>query len=205
MEFVEHGNLQQYIDQGVFPEPEAAAVTVQVARALQYMHEKHFVHRDLKPMVRSHDSLQDCSDNADLGSKNILVSQPGPQWLVKVADFGIAKHTDGTAAATQGIGTPGYMAPELYGSSSYTSAVDVWALGAVAFCMRTGFPPFRTHMQLYDYHRDQTHFPVHALGLSSGFCMSFVLGTMTERPERRLTIEQVLAHGWLAIHTEEVS
>ncbi|KAI1111773.1 kinase-like domain-containing protein [Nemania sp. NC0429] len=186
MEFIEHGNLQQYIDQGLFPEPEAASVTVQVARALQFMHEKHFVHRDLKPM-------------------NILVSQQGPQWLVKVADFGIAKHTDGTAAATHGIGTPGYMAPELFGSTSYTAAVDVWALGAVAFCMRTGFPPFRTHMQLYDYHRDQTHFPVRALGSSSGFCMNFVLGTMTERPERRLTIEQVLAHDWLVIHTEEAS
>ncbi|KAI3320714.1 kinase-like domain-containing protein [Xylariaceae sp. AK1471] len=186
MEFIQHGNLQQYIDQGVFPEPEAASVTTQVGRALQYMHQKHFVHRDLKPM-------------------NILVSQLGPQWRIKVADFGIAKHTDGTAAATLGIGTPGYMAPELYGSSDYTSAVDVWALGAVAFCMRTGFPPFRTHMQLYDYHRDQTHFPVRALGSSSGFCMNFVLGTMNERPERRLTIEQVLAHDWLAIHTGETN
>ncbi|KAI0410301.1 kinase-like domain-containing protein [Xylaria grammica] len=183
MEFIQYGNLQQYIDQGVFPEPEAASVTTQVARALQFMHQKHFVHRDLKPM-------------------NILVSQVGPQWAVKVADFGIAKQTDGTAAATHGIGTPGYMAPELFGSSEYTAAVDVWALGAVAFCMRTRFPPFRTHMQLYDYHRDQTHFPVRALGSSSGFCMNFVLGTMTERPERRLTIEQVLAHDWLAIHTE---
>ncbi|KAI0440564.1 kinase-like domain-containing protein [Xylaria telfairii] len=184
MEFIQHGNLQQYIDQGVFPEPEAASVTAQVARALQYMHQKHFVHRDLKPM-------------------NILVSQMGPQWGVKVADFGIAKQTVGTVAATQGIGTPGYMAPELFGSSEYTSAVDVWALGAVAFCMRTGFPPFRTHMELLNYHRDQTRFPVRALGSSSGFCMNFVLGAMTERPERRLTIEQVLAHDWLVIHGEE--
>ncbi|KAI0401987.1 kinase-like protein [Xylaria palmicola] len=182
-QFVQHGNLQQYIDRGVFPEPEAASVTAQIAWALHYMHEKHFVHRDLKPM-------------------NILVSQMGPQWGVKVADFGIAKHTAGTAAATQGIGTPGYMAPELFGSSEYTSAVDVWALGAVAFCMRTGSPPFGTHMELLDYHRGQMSFPRCPLGSSSGFCMNFVLGAMTERPERRLTIEQVLAHDWLYMETQ---
>ncbi|KAI1125457.1 kinase-like domain-containing protein [Nemania abortiva] len=183
MEFIQYGNLQQYINQGIFPEPEATAVTAQVAQALQYMHRRHFVHRDLKPM-------------------NILVSQIGPQWAVKVADFGIAKQTDGTAAGTHGIGTPGYMAPELFGSAAYTSAVDVWALGAVAFCMRTGFPPFATQMELHDYHRDQTKFPVRALGSSTGFCMNFVLGTMTDRPERRLTIDQVLAHDWLVIYME---
>ncbi len=51
MEYVEHGNLQKYI-RNPPPEVEAAAIVAQVARALQYMHQKGFVHRDLKPMVR---------------------------------------------------------------------------------------------------------------------------------------------------------
>ncbi|KAI1293231.1 kinase-like protein [Xylaria venustula] len=182
--FIQHGNLQQYIDQGIFPEPEAASVTAQVAQALQYMHQKRFVHRDLKPM-------------------NILVSKPGPEWHVKVADFGISKQTDGTAAATHNIGTPGYMAPELLGSADYTAAVDVWALGAVAYCMRTGFPPFRSILELCNYQRDLTQFPSRELGRSSGFCMNFVLRTMEDQPERRLTIEQVLVHDWLTIDMEQ--
>lgn len=131
--------------------------------------------------------------------QNILVSCPSPQWHVKVADFGISKNTDGTNLATL-IGTPGYIAPELLGDSlnSYTAAVDVWALGAVAFCMRTGFPPFRTLQHLMNYVRDhKTQFPVRALGTSSGFCMNFVLSAMAESPERRLTVDQVLTHDWL--------
>jgi serine/threonine protein kinase len=135
-------------------------------------------------------------------SKNILVSEPGPDWHVKVADFGLARHVDGTAPGTYNTGTHGYMAPELFNSSEdYTSAIDVWALGAVSFCMRTGFPPFQTPFHVFEYQRDQTKFPVRALGASSGFCMNFVLGTMAERPERRLTVEQALAHDWLVVYT----
>lgn len=96
------------------------------------------------------------------------------------------------------------MAPELFGSSSdpYTAAVDVWALGAVAFCMRTGSPPFKNLQSLLDYARDhRTQFPIRPLKTSSALCLSFVLGTMAETPERRLTIKQVVAHDWLSEHT----
>ncbi|GES66292.1 kinase-like protein [Aspergillus terreus] len=184
MEFVEHGNLQSFIS-APFPEREAAGIITQVARALQYMHQRNFVHRDVKPL-------------------NILVSSPRPNWHVKLADFGIAKKTDGTSLETHYIGSPGYMAPELYGDPSrhYTAAVDVWALGAVAFCLRTCSPPFRTIKHLLDYaHDHRVQFPIRPLGTSSGFCMNFVLGTMADLPERRLTIEHVLAHEWLSQHS----
>lgn len=133
--------------------------------------------------------------------ENILVSSPRPKWHVKLADFGIAKKTDGTFLETHYIGSPGYMAPELYGDPSrhYTAAVDVWALGAVAFCLRTCSPPFRTIKHLLDYaHDHRVQFPIRPLGTSSSFCMNFVLGTMADLPERRLIIEHVLAHEWLS-------
>ncbi|KAI9367318.1 kinase-like domain-containing protein [Aspergillus egyptiacus] len=180
MEFVQYGDLQKFIT-APFPEPEAASIVTQVARALQYMHRKNFVHRDIKPL-------------------NILVQSPRPHWHVKVADFGITKRTDGTVLGTHGIGSPGYMAPELYGNASnaYTAAVDVWALGAVTFCLRTCSPPFPTVRDLLDYARDhRIGIPLKRLGRSSGFCVDFVRGALAEVPERRLTIAHVLAHDWL--------
>jgi serine/threonine protein kinase len=198
MEFLEYGDLQKYIA-APLPELEAASIVSQAAQALQYMHRKKFVHRDIKPLVCPAGKFHDEIPLTYL--KNILVSCPGPNWHVKVADFGISKNTDGTSLGTHYIGSPGYMAPELYGDPSvkYTTAVDVWSLGAVAFCLRTGDPPFRTIKHLLDYARDhRVQFPLRKLGSSSGFCMNFVLGTMAELPERRFTIDHVLAHDWLS-------
>lgn len=53
MEFAQNGDLQGYINKGNFPETDVALITAQVARALQYMHQLNFVHRDLKPQVPS--------------------------------------------------------------------------------------------------------------------------------------------------------
>ncbi|KAA8632062.1 hypothetical protein SMACR_02184 [Sordaria macrospora] len=52
MEHVEHGNLQRYIEIGAkFPDRQAPLITGQIASALQYMHVKGFVHRNLRPSV----------------------------------------------------------------------------------------------------------------------------------------------------------
>ena len=90
------------------------------------------------------------------------------------------------------------MAPELFDRSKYSSAVDVWALGAVACCMRTGSPPFHSQTRILDYARSQAHFPVDALRALSWFCGDFVQRAMAGQPERRPAIKQVLSFGWLA-------
>ncbi|KAL2818248.1 kinase-like domain-containing protein [Aspergillus cavernicola] len=185
MEYMHFGDLQQYITFRSFPESEAASIASQVAQGLHYMHESSFVHRDIKPL-------------------NILVSEPGPRWHVKLADFGLAKSMDGTILATQFIGTRGYMAPELIEESAteYTPAVDLWALGAVVFCMRTRVPPFPStrHLIDYVYHQKIEHI-TKPLGMSSGYCVDFVLGTMAAEAPSRLTIQQVLAHDWLSMQS----
>ncbi|KAK3939498.1 kinase-like protein [Diplogelasinospora grovesii] len=191
MEFIQHGDLHGYIRRGILPEPEAAAITAQVAQALRFMHQKGFVHRDLKPLV----GFLSC---------NILVSRPAPDWHVKVADFGATKNMDGTKLGTHGIGTNGYVAPEQLDDSladSYSPSVDIFALGAIVFCMCTGSPPFRSPGPLFAYVRDSSLFPIGDLDELTGLCSKFVLRAMAARASERATIDELLTHRWLLKHS----
>lgn len=63
MEYLELGDLQEVIVSRLPTEPEAASIVAQVTRALQYMHGKNFVHRDIKPKACSLDVLYIGSTN----------------------------------------------------------------------------------------------------------------------------------------------
>ncbi|KAJ4408217.1 hypothetical protein N0V85_004265 [Neurospora sp. IMI 360204] len=152
---------------------------------LRFMHQKGFLHRDLKPL-------------------NILVDAPGPEWKVKLANFGIARNVAGLTLSTlytHYIGTYGYIAPELVFESpdAYTAAADIWALGAVVFCMYTGAPPFEQPKHLLEYRAGTRGFPAEMLGLSTGLCINFILGTMHANPRQRLDMYETMEHEWLCM------
>ncbi|EGO57467.1 hypothetical protein NEUTE1DRAFT_41386 [Neurospora tetrasperma FGSC 2508] len=176
---------ERYIDEETFlTEPEAAIVTRQVATALQYMHINDFAHRDLKP-------------------SNILISSKGPSWHVKLADYGISRRATGAPVSTEYIRTSGYIAPELVDTSeNYTAAVDMWALGAIVFCMLTGAPPFHKLDDMLEYCAKMRQFPTRSLRTSTGVaCIDLILGAMEPVPAERLSISEVLEHDWLAVKT----
>ena len=127
MEFIEGESLGAIIKRrGALPEPEAIALIVQVAEAIQEAHDYGIYHRDLKP-------------------DNVLV---GPDGQAKVTDLGVAKdlHTDGDLTITgRGLGTPNFMAPEqLANAKNVDARCDIYALGATLYMMVTGIIPFFT-------------------------------------------------------------
>jgi serine/threonine protein kinase len=101
-----------------------------VMNALEAAHAAGIVHRDLKP------------DNI------FLARQPSGEAKPTLLDFGIAKLLDtrgGSFATNTGsiMGTPAYMAPEQAGGyKDQGPAIDVWAMGIIAFECLTGSPPF---------------------------------------------------------------
>jgi len=123
MPFVTGGTLKQRLGHPM-PYQEAARLLAPIARALEYAHQQHIIHRDVKPA-------------------NILITQPGAPIL---SDFGIAKILD-TGDSTQltgtgvGIGTPDYMAPEQWLGTT-DARTDIYALGVVFYEMVTGRRPY---------------------------------------------------------------
>jgi serine/threonine protein kinase len=104
---------------------EAVRVLTELAQALSYAHGRSVVHRDVKP-------------------DNVLLEHP--RGVVRLTDFGIAKqHTGRSSLTAEGavIGTPLYMSPEqASGRTDVDARTDIYSLGAVAFTVFTGRPPF---------------------------------------------------------------
>ncbi len=100
-------------------------VMLGICRGLGYAHQKGIVHRDIKP------------------SNVMLDAKLSP----RIMDFGLAKQLeldDKLTLTGHLVGTPAYMAPEQAAGSEVTSAVDIYAAGAVLYFMLTGRPPFRS-------------------------------------------------------------
>ena len=116
------------------------AVLLQVAQALEYIHLRGLVHRDVTP------------------SNVMVVGDPvrvGP-GAVRLMDFGVVKDLDGGDATMHGevLGTVAYAAPEQISGGAVDSRTDLYALGAVLYFMVTGRRPFhaRTAAGYLDKH-----------------------------------------------------
>ncbi len=90
----------------------------QTCEALQYVHEQQIVHRDVKPA-------------------NLICGEHG----ITLVDFGVATQLDATDAGTVGIGTPRFMAPEVFAGGVASPRSDVFSLAATVWNLITGEPP----------------------------------------------------------------
>jgi len=129
LEYAPGGELYKHLTQRKrFSEHTTAKYIADLARALDYCHEKHVIHRDIKP-------------------ENLLIGCKGD---VKIADFGWSVHAP-TSRRTTLCGTLDYLPPEMVEGREHDATADVWSLGVLAYEFLVGSPPFEAegHKQTY--------------------------------------------------------
>ena len=144
MRYVPGRSLEQVLLRaGRLPLATIRSILFQVGSALQYAHRSRIIHRDIKPA-------------------NILVDLDGNAI---VTDFGIAKAATRPSHTLTGalVGTPAYMSPEQCSGLEVSEASDQYALGAVAYELVTGAPPFAgSTLTVMQSHVERAPAPVRA-------------------------------------------
>jgi WD40 repeat protein/serine/threonine protein kinase len=177
MKLIEGGNLAEAIaaawKQGCDAKQQRdwARLLAVLAHAVHYAHQRGVLHRDLKPT-------------------NILLDREGQPHLT---DFGLAKLLEANQAITltgATMGTPGYMSPEQADGNqgAVTTAVDIYGLGAVLYCMLTGRAPFvgASPLQTLDLVRNSEVRPPRALNPQVDIDLETIcLKCLSREPSRR--------------------
>ncbi|KAJ4925098.1 hypothetical protein JOQ06_017836, partial [Pogonophryne albipinna] len=187
--------LDRVVSKGHFTERDATQALRMVLGGVAYLHNLGITHRDLKP-------------------ENLLYYHPGADSRLLVTDFGLAtfggagsevSSGDHSGAETWSLrttcGTPEYMAPEVLLSRPYSCAVDMWALGVIAYIVLSGSMPFEDDSRTRLYRsivRGKYSFHGDPWPSVSNLAKDFIHRLLPLDPASRLSADQALRHPWVS-------
>ncbi|NXX76758.1 TSSK6 kinase, partial [Urocolius indicus] len=161
--------------------PQARDIFVQIARAVQYLHDRDLVHRDLK-------------------CENVLLTADGRQ--AKLSDFGFGRETHGKLDLSRTFcGTAAYSAPEVLMSVPYDAKkADMWSLGVTLYTMVTGTLPFgdTSDYSIVQRQKKGVVYP-EGLPLLPGPCQALIAQLLRSSPAERPSARQVVRNAWLTL------
>ncbi|CAK87007.1 unnamed protein product (macronuclear) [Paramecium tetraurelia] len=189
MEFLSGGDLMTLlIKKDIIPERDAKFYIAELVLAIEEIHSMNYIHRDLKP-------------------DNILIDAAGH---LKISDFGLCKHlgvhydmaipyqnntqdiqskhySARRQLAYSTVGTPDYIAPEIFSQKGYDQLVDWWSVGVILFEMVIGYPPFysdtpqKTCQKILSW---KHHFKIPKEQKISSQCQDLILKLISDPSER---------------------
>ena len=185
LEYCKISNLYQYLHNKDFNLTEYEIVTYihKISKAVYSMHNLGIIHRDLK-------------------LSNIALASEKED--IRILDFGLSKIIGPGETCSESYGTPGYAAPEVINEENYGFKVDVWSIGAITYFMCTSKLPFdyvtkglKIKNIVINTLNDEIKFKEECWKKYSKEVIQFIKGCMNKKPEKRLTIKEVLQHEWI--------
>ncbi|KAK3599647.1 hypothetical protein CHS0354_029109 [Potamilus streckersoni] len=182
MEYASGGEVFDYlVAHGRMKEKEARAKFRQIVSAVQYCHQKHIVHRDLK-------------------AENLLLDG---DMNIKIADFGFSNEFVPGNKLDTFCGSPPYAAPELFQGKKYDGPeVDVWSLGVILYTLVSGSLPFdgQNLKELRErVLRGKYRIPFYM----STDCENLLKRFLVLNPTKRASLESIMREKWMNIGMED--
>ncbi len=197
-------DLFDYFDERAdarLPEGDCKVLARAVVDAISFCHSRGVCHRDLKP-------------------ENILLNTDGKEagglFQVKLCDFGLCSSFVQGKKLTDFCGSPGFFAPEMITMQAYEGpSVDLWSIGCIVLELSVGHEVFCDEWMIaYDYEllQDPPRFEAKVKECLAKISVTmretmqlnpdlvdFILGLLTLAPEKRMTVEEIVRHPWIAL------
>jgi serine/threonine protein kinase/Ca2+-binding EF-hand superfamily protein len=182
MEMIEGGELFDRINnRSSVSESDLAEVFTHTIVALQSLHERKFIHRDLK-------------------LENLMLVNMAEDSKIKLIDFGMMVRIPPPQVSYrtgQLQGTAGYYAPESITEHEYSYKTDIWQAGCILYCMLSGLPPYNPRYPKQITHH--SYFPMTGDGWDSisDLAKDLIKQVLNKDRNERLSCEEILKHPWL--------
>mmetsp|Transcript_13035 Transcript_13035/g.31143 ORF Transcript_13035/g.31143 Transcript_13035/m.31143 type:complete len:611 (+) Transcript_13035:224-2056(+) len=163
-----------------YSERDAANVTRQMLKAINYCHKHKICHRDLK-------------------LENWVYANTSPDAALKLIDFGFSRIFNPGVPMTAMHGTVYYVSPEVM-DGAYNEVCDIWSVGVIVYMLLSGSPPFNgshDHEILAKIRRGVFHFNGPRWEGISDDAKDFIRFLLRRRASERPTAEQALQHPWI--------
>ncbi|CAD8043014.1 unnamed protein product [Paramecium primaurelia] len=179
MELLQGGELFDIIlETPFFLESKIALIMFKIFDALEYLHTKNIMHRDIK-------------------LENILLKDKSENFDLKIADFGLASYTESELIIKR-CGTPGYVAPEILNDQKYNEKVDVFSAGIILYILLTGQAPFYGN-SLDDVIEKNRVCQINFQGLKiSQDAQDLLYKTLEPNPKYRISSLEALSHPFIS-------
>uniref|UniRef100_H2V5R4 Serine/threonine kinase 33 n=1 Tax=Takifugu rubripes TaxID=31033 RepID=H2V5R4_TAKRU len=183
------GELKQLLLQrNFFTEDETKHIICCLADAVDYLHKRNIVHRDLKlENILVKNSIVDNNDKIN----------------IKVTDFGLSVQTNGLGIdhiLTESCGTLTYMAPEIMSGRGYSHWCDVWSMGVIIYWLLCGEPPFvsKTKSKLLEEITEKgLRFKQSVWATTSDAAKKVLTCLLDVDPSYRMSPSQLLENPWI--------